>query len=765
VQALESRVLLSTVIVTNTNDSGSGSLREAVLSSNSGDTIDFDLTIFATPQTITLTSGEIDISHDLTISGPGANLLTVSGNNNSRVFNLSPGGTHTYNISGLTLSDGNGSGSFGGAIESLVTSGTLNINSCVFTGNSSSQGGGMHVQGNGAAATFVNISNTTFTNNNGTMFDGAASLFNCASTLTNCTISGNKSGSSGGILDVLCGPGSTATATITNCTIAGNTNAGVDGGLVVINQGGTSATAQVVNTIFANNAAPNIDTQGGGSVTSQGHNISDDSGSGFLTAAGDQTLTNPLLAPLGSYGGTTPTMALLPGSPAINAGTSSGAPPQDQRGVTRPQGGAVDIGAFESEGFTLAPLVGSTPQSATLTTTFANALTVSVAANNPLEPVNGGKITFAAPASGASATLSAAKATISSGNASVTATANTIAGSYTVTASAVGVASSATFHLTNNPGAAASVAVVSGSFQSTTVFTAFAFHLVVVVKDAYGNPVPGVSVTFTGPATGPSATFTTSPATTDASGQASVTATANTIAGSYSVMASTAGVATPASFIFTNTPGPVASIAVFSGSNQSATIGTAFANPLVVVATDEFGNPVPFASVTFTAPSSGASATITGSPATTGANGQASVTAKANNIVGAYSVIASVAGLTTPATFSLANTYAVVALFDQTKANHSGSTVPITIKLTDALGNNVGSSSLKVTAVSVTGPSGPVPLQSPGHSQPGNLFTFDPATDTYQFNLKTTGYTMGTYMLNFTIGNDPTLHSVTFMIG
>jgi hypothetical protein len=155
---------------------------------------------------------------------------------------------------------------------------------------------------------------------------------------------------------------------------------------------------------------------------------------------------NPLLAALGDYGGPTLTYALLPGSPAIGAGTTAGAPATDQRG--KPRSGHVDIGAFQSQGFTLTPVAGSTPQSAGAGTPFANPLAVTVTANNPLEPVDGGVISLAAPASGASAALSAATATIQGGQASVTATANDSAGRYTVTATAAG-ASSASFSLTN----------------------------------------------------------------------------------------------------------------------------------------------------------------------------------------------------------------------------------------------------------------------------------------------------------------------------
>ena len=159
-----------------------------------------------------------------------------------------------------------------------------------------------------------------------------------------------------------------------------------------------------------------------------------------------------MLAPLGNYGGPTQTMALLPGSPAIDRVSSTLA--TDQRGLGRV--GLADIGAFESQGFTLTPAPGSTPQATNPTTTFARPLAVIVTARNPAEPVDGGVISFAAPPfsisgpANATAFLSAGAATISGGTASVsTASANNTAGGYTVTASAAGVASAAVFHLIN----------------------------------------------------------------------------------------------------------------------------------------------------------------------------------------------------------------------------------------------------------------------------------------------------------------------------
>jgi len=80
----------ATLTVTNTDDSGAGSLRQAILDAAAGDTVDFNLS--GCPCTITLTSGELIIDKSLTIQGPGASQLTVSGGNGSRVFNAARAG-------------------------------------------------------------------------------------------------------------------------------------------------------------------------------------------------------------------------------------------------------------------------------------------------------------------------------------------------------------------------------------------------------------------------------------------------------------------------------------------------------------------------------------------------------------------------------------------------------------------------------------------------------------------------------------------------
>src|SRR5262249_862396 len=130
---------------------------------------------------------------------------------------------------------------------------------------------------------------------------------------------------------------------------------------------------------------------------------------------------------------------LLPGSPALRAGTPINGLATDQRG--EPLDIPVDIGAFQSQGFFLSPAPGTTPQSAPTGEEFANAIVVTVTARNPVEPVTGGIVTVTVTPNegGAFAVLSANKALIGAdGRAQVSATANDITGTYTLTASSAG---------------------------------------------------------------------------------------------------------------------------------------------------------------------------------------------------------------------------------------------------------------------------------------------------------------------------------------
>ncbi len=285
---------------------------------------------------------------------------------------------------------------------------TATLNDCAITGNSTSgDGGGVYV-------------------NFGT------------ATLTNCTISGNSADAGGGVDNF-------ATAIIDACTIEANSASAYGAGLVNF-----SGTATLTDTIVAGNtssgAASDISTMGG--TLTGSYDMIGTGGSGELSNGVDGNIvgvSNPGLAQLGNYGGPTQTIALLPGSPALAAGTATGAPATDQRGVVRTSG--VDIGAFQSQGFVVT-ITGGNNQAGIVGSSFADPLSVTVTANDPQEPVAAGVVSFAAPASGASASFTGNPAVIgATGSASVSATANSMGGTYAVTASTG--AGSASFSLTN----------------------------------------------------------------------------------------------------------------------------------------------------------------------------------------------------------------------------------------------------------------------------------------------------------------------------
>lgn len=208
-----------------------------------------------------------------------------------------------------------------------------------------------------------------------------------------------------------------------------------------------------------------------------------------------------------------------------------------------------------------------------------------------------------------------------------------------------------------------SLVATAGTPQSTKVGTAFATALQVTVKDALNNPVSGVTVTFTAPTTGATAAFNgsaTATATTNSSGIATApTLTANAQTGTYAITASAPGTATAASFNLTNLVA-ASSISASAGTPQSTTVGTAFTTPLQVTVKGPNSNPVSGVIVTFTAPATGASGTFGGAAtatATTNASGIATAPQlTANNQAGGFSVTATTAGVTTPATFALTNT-------------------------------------------------------------------------------------------------------------
>ena len=218
------------------------------------------------------------------------------------------------------------------------------------------------------------------------------------------------------------------------------------------------------------------------------------------------------------------------------------------------------------------------------------------------------------------------------------------------------------FHLTNNPGTASKLVFTTEPSTNQNIAAGSSISVQVAVEDTYGNPESADNTTTvtlgidSNPGSG-TLTCAGGDTSTVSAGVATFSCSINKVGNGYTLSATSSPAhGTVVSNGFNIVAGAPASITVVSGSNQSATQGTAFANPLVAMVTDAEDNPVPGASVTFTAPSSGASGTFSNSSntiiGTTGSNGQVSEVLTAND-TGAvyYSVTASVVPVSSPATF------------------------------------------------------------------------------------------------------------------
>lgn len=247
-------------------------------------------------------------------------------------------------------------GYYGGAIynDGYGGSATLIVTNCTFDQNlSDNNGGAIFNDGSfGGNATFTITGSTfklNFTDANG---GGGIQHYSFGGTvtgnITNCTFHANYAPANGAAINVD-GSGS-ATLNITNCTFNQNT---ADGFGTLYNAGSNGI--RLANNIFKSDGFTTNIVSAGGTITSLGHNLSDDNGSGVLNGPGDQINTNPMLDSSGlkNNGGPTQTIALMSTSPAINAGDDANAPARDQRSYVR--SGVSDIGAVEFNG-TLAPL-------------------------------------------------------------------------------------------------------------------------------------------------------------------------------------------------------------------------------------------------------------------------------------------------------------------------------------------------------------------------------------------------------------------------
>jgi hypothetical protein len=356
-EPLEERAVPTILTVTNLNDGSAGSLRQALTAANAAP--DPDIIQFAAglTGTINLTSpgsddtnagGDLDILNPVSIQGPGANLLAVRQTvGNERVFDVHTLAGATVFISGLTITGGNGHLDGGGV--RLGAAATLILSAVEITGNllaaDTGTGGGVAVLFPGSVLTLIN---STIANNLAALGGGIEFTAGSA-TITNSTISGNTAAGSAAGGGVRVAGGSVV---FWNSTIAGNT-ATTGAGVGIVD--GTTVTLS--GTIVAgNNAATGGDVEGRPQDASEDNLIGNNTGLLAITNGVNGNLVgtaaspiDPRLGPLQFNGGTTRTRALLPGSPAINAGFNFLGLATDQRGAgfSRTVGGGVDIGAFE----------------------------------------------------------------------------------------------------------------------------------------------------------------------------------------------------------------------------------------------------------------------------------------------------------------------------------------------------------------------------------------------------------------------------------
>jgi adhesin/invasin len=336
-------------------------------------------------------------------------------------------------------------------------------------------------------------------------------------------------------------------------------------------------------------------------------------------------------------------------------------------------------------------------QTATVGSAVATAPSVTIT-DQYGNPVAGVSVTFAASGDGSvtgspATTNASGVATVGSWTLATTVGANTL----TATAGAL----SASFSATGTVGAAANINKTAGDGQSATAGSAVATAPSVTITDQYGNPVAGVSVTFAASGDG---SVTSSPATTNASGVATVGSwTLATTIGANTLTATAGALST--SFSANGTSGAAANIAKTAGDGQTATVGSAVATAPSVTITDQYGNPVAGVSVTFAASGDGS---VTGSPATTNASGVATVGSwTLATTVGANTLTATAGALST--TFSATGTAAaasrLVVTTQPSGSVQSGTAFPQqpAVQLRDAFGNAVSQAGVTVTASIATG--------------------------------------------------------------
>lgn len=408
-------------VVKNTNDAGIDSLRQILQDTNGvpgTQTISFDPTVFTNAETITLTSGQLNVSDDVVINGPSSG-VTISGNNTSRIFDL--GGTALINFtaSKLNLTKGHVTTPVGGGAAIRAFDDKITLTDCTLSANTVDFGNGGAVEIDGGGILIATQS--TFMNNKAGGVGGAVAAFDFASgtaaiQMLDCSVLDNSASSAGGIygerllqIDRCTIANNVATddggglrfsgafldipfvipALISNSTISGNSAGGSGGGAVLTNT--FTGNLGITNSTITHNKAA---AKGGGFALVSGSgliNISSSivslnvasigpdgfssgtvttqkslfgSKSGIATFDSDAPTNailgiNPQLGPLQNNGGPTLTHMPAAGSIVVNRGSNSSSLTTDQRGFTRVINGAIDIGSVETRSFLVTNVLDS----------------------------------------------------------------------------------------------------------------------------------------------------------------------------------------------------------------------------------------------------------------------------------------------------------------------------------------------------------------------------------------------------------------------
>ena len=345
---------LTNILVDNNGDEDDGNysagnvtLREAINASNTNpgtQTIMFDDVLSG--QTITLGGTQLQLTDDVTIANLGTSSVTIDGNMTSRIFYVN-GGVTAY-IIGLTISNGNVTANGGG----ILNFGTLTIDHSTISGNTAGEYDGGISNWSGT----LTVTNSTISGNTATNYSGGGiGNFSGTLTVTNSTISGNQAAHSGGGIytnnNTLLNH-----VTITDNLADSNDDGTGSGGGIYISAGSPVVFSSIISGNHEKTGGVNVDDDVGGSLAgSSTYNVYNLIGVGGGLSDGvdgnQVGVVDPKLMPLGWYGGTTQTHALMSDSTAIDAASPGSVEWEDQRGAYRPQNGGVsdtnDIGAFE----------------------------------------------------------------------------------------------------------------------------------------------------------------------------------------------------------------------------------------------------------------------------------------------------------------------------------------------------------------------------------------------------------------------------------